>query len=292
LGHTLSRLQAAHLRLDKLALSAAQLQTLLALGELAQERAREPVEMSALVRGDREAELESWLARQGVESPWEIAPALANLGYDCAGLDGLTESFAPAQFGAVINWLNCTFISYSLLEEIAQGTERVSEIVAALKSYTFMDQAPVQEVDVHAGLDSTLVMLRGRLRAGITVHRVYGATVPLVQAHGSELNQVWTNIIDNAIDAMNGQGEITIRTCYDDQWVIVELEDDGPGIPASVLPHVFDPFYTTKAPGKGTGMGLNISHNIVVQKHKGRIDVHSRPGQTRFEIRLPRLAQG
>jgi signal transduction histidine kinase len=155
-----------------------------------------------------------------------------------------------------------------------------------------MDQAPVQDVDVHAGLDSTLVMLRSRLKAGITVHREYGWNVPPIRAYGSELNQVWTNLIDNAIDAMNGQGEITIRTGYDDQWVIVKLEDNGPGIPEPVLPHIFDPFYTTKAPGKGTGMGLNISHNIVVQKHRGRIDVTSRPGQTRFEVRLPREPQG
>ena len=133
-------------------------------------------------------------------------------------------------------------------------------------------------------------MLRSRLKAGITVHREYGADVPRIQAYGSELNQVWTNIIDNAIDAMDGQGEITIRTRYDDQWVIVELEDNGPGIPEAVLPHIFDPFYTTKAPGKGTGMGLNISHNIV-QKHRGRVDVYSQPGQTRFEVRLPRDPQ-
>jgi signal transduction histidine kinase len=291
LGQTLARLQAAHLKLDKLALTEAQQQTLLQLGELAQERARSPAEMSALVRGDREAELEAWLDAQGVERAWEVAPALANLGYDCAGLDRLNVTFEPGQFGTVINWLNCTYINYSLLEEIAQGAERISEIVAALKSYTFMDQAPVQDVDVHDGLDSTLVMLRGRLKAGITVHREYCTDAPLIRAYGSELNQVWTNIIDNAIDAMNGQGEIWIRTCYDDQCVIVELEDSGPGIPEAVLPHVFDPFYTTKAPGKGTGMGLNISHNIVVQKHQGRIDVSSRPGQTRFVIRLPRETQ-
>jgi signal transduction histidine kinase len=149
----------------------------------------------------------------------------------------------------------------------------------------------VQDVDVHAGLDSTLVMLRSKLKSGIAVHREYDAKVPRIQAYGSELNQAWTNIIDNAIDAMNGQGRIALRTSYDDQWVIVELEDNGPGIPEAVLPHIFDPFYTTKAPGLGTGMGLNISHGIIVQKHRGRIDVHSQPGRTRFEVRLPRVQQ-
>ncbi len=199
-----------------------------------------------------------------MERPWEIAPALANLGYDCDGLNRLAAGFAPAQFGPVIDWLNYTYICYSLLEEIGHGTERISEIVAALKTYTFMDQAPVQEVDVHAGLDSTLVMLRHKLKSGIEVHREYDPNLPRIQAYGSELNQVWTNIIDNAIDAMQGKGEITLRTRHDDKWVIVELEDNGPGIPAAVLPHIFDPFYTTKAPGEGTGMGLNISHSIVV----------------------------
>jgi signal transduction histidine kinase len=292
LGQTIACLQAAHLTLGKVGLTDPQLATLLELDQLAQAGARRPAEKGALALGDLEAELEAWLAAQGIASPWEVAPALANLGYDCDALNRLVESFTPAQFSAVINWLNCSYIVYSLLEEIAQGTERISEIVKALKTYTFMDQGPVQRVDVHAGLDSTLVMLRSKLKPGITVHREYGLDVPQIQAYGSELNQVWTNIIDNAIDAMDGQGEISLRTRYDDQWVIVELEDNGPGIPEAVLPHVFDPFYTTKAPGLGTGMGLNISHSIIVQKHRGRIEVYSRPGLTRFEVRLPRVQEG
>ncbi len=291
LGDTFAHLQAAHLRLGAFDLSAAQLTTLLDLDRLAQDRARRPAELDALARDDRAAELETWLEAQGVERPWELAPVLADLGYDCDGLNRLAAGFPPAQFGAVIAWLNYTYVSYSLLEEIGQGTERIAEIVAALKTYTYMDQAPVQLIDVHAGLDSTLVMLRSKLKTGITVHRDYARDVPRVEAYGSELNQVWTNIIDNAIDAMHGQGEITLQTRYDDQWVIVELADTGPGIPEEVLPHIFDPFYTTKAPGQGTGMGLNISHSIIVQKHHGRIDVSSRPGQTRFEVRLPRAPQ-
>ncbi|MGE5603484.1 MAG: sensor histidine kinase [Nitrososphaerales archaeon] len=290
LGETFSRLQAAHLKLGELGLSDAELRILLDLDNLAQERARRPAEMSALARGDRDSELEAWLESQGVESPWEIAPALANLGYDCDGLNRLVAGFAPAQFGAVIDWLNYTYISYSLLEEIGQGTERISEIVAALKTYTFMDQAPLQDVDVHAGLDSTLVMLRNKLKSGITVHREYDPDLPRIQAYGSELNQVWTNIIDNAIDAMEGKGEITLRTRYDEEWVIVDLEDNGPGIPETLVTRIFDPFFTTKPPGLGTGMGLNISHSIV-QKHRGRIEVSSRPGNTCFEVRLPRKPQ-
>ena len=220
-----------------------------------------------------------------------MAPALANLGYDSAGLDRLSEGFDAEQLATVVDWLNCTYISYSLLEQIGHGTERISEIVAALKSYTYMDQAPVQEVDVRAGLDSTLVMLQSKLKQGVTVRREYAADMPFIPAYGSELNQVWTNIIDNTVDTMRGQGELTVRASYDDRWVLVEVEDNGPGIPEEILPRIFDPFYTTKAPGQGTGMGLSISHNIVVQKHGGQIDARSRPGSTVFSVRLPRSTQ-
>ena len=195
--------------------------------------------------------------------------------------------FSPSQFAVVIDWLNCTYMIYSLLEEVGQGAGRISEIVKALKSYSYLDQAPVQAVDLHEGLDNTLVVLRSKLKPGVTVHRDYASDLPHIEAYGSELNQVWTNLIDNAIDAMNGQGEVTLRTRHDDQWAIVEIEDNGPGIPEEILPKLFDPFSTTKPPGQGTGLGLNICHNIVVQKHKGRIDVHSQPGETRFEVRLP-----
>jgi signal transduction histidine kinase len=142
-------------------------------------------------------------------------------------------------------------------------------------------------VDIHDGLDSTLVILRSKLRQGVTVRREYDPDLPQIQALGSQLNQVWTNIIDNAVDAMNGQGEIVLRTRQEDQWVLVEIEDNGPGIPDEAQSNIFDPFFTTKAPGEGTGLGLNISHNIVVQKHGGNIGVRSVPGMTCFEVRLP-----
>jgi signal transduction histidine kinase len=142
-------------------------------------------------------------------------------------------------------------------------------------------------VDLPEGLDNTLVILRGKLKAGITVHRDYGADVPPVPAYGSELNQVWTNLLDNAADAMDGRGEITIRTRRHDGWAVIEIEDNGPGIPEEIQPRVFDPFFTTKAPGKGTGLGLSTSHAIVTQKHRGEIRVSSRPGCTRFTVRLP-----
>ncbi len=287
LQETFAHLQQTHLKLGELNLDPLQLDSLLALDALAQERAKLPADIESLQRSDREYEVETWLQEQGVEHAWEAAPTLVNLGYDCDALSTLVASFTHAQFCAVIEWLSDTHTIYSLLEEIGQGAGRISELVRALKDYTYLDQAPVQTVDIHEGLDSTLIILRSKLKRGITVHREYDADLPQIQALGSELNQVWTNILDNAIGAVNGDGEITLRTRHDDEWVIVEIEDNGTGIPEEVLPHLFEPFFTTKQPGEGTGLGLNISHNIIVQKHQGRIEAHSRPGKTRFEIRLP-----
>jgi signal transduction histidine kinase len=282
-----SQLQRTHLKLGELDLTALQLESLLALDKLAQQKAKEPAVIESLERSDRELEMEGWLEGHGVEAAWQVAPTLVNLGYDCDALNMLVDDFTSAQSRAVIDWLSDTYTIYSLLEEISQGAGRISEIVQALKGYTYLDQAPIQTVDIHAGLDSTLVILRSKLKQGVVVHREYAPDLPQIQALGSELNQVWTNIIDNAIGAMNGNGELTLRTNHDDKWVIVEIEDNGPGIPEEIVAKLFDPFFTTKPPGEGTGLGLNISHNIIVQKHDGRIDVYSHPGMTRFEVRLP-----
>ncbi len=280
-------LQATYLKLGEMGLNSAQLGTLLDLDRQAKQRALQPEDIDPLTRSDREYELETWLEERGVENAWEVAPSMVNLGYDCNNLTELIADFTTDQYLAVIEWLNCTYTIYSLLDEINQGAGRISEIVKALKTYSYMDQAPVQNVDIHEGLDNTLIILRSKLKAGITVHREYDPNLPKIQAYGSELNQVWTNLIDNAIDAMNGIGEITLRTSHDAQGVMVEIIDNGPGIPEAILPNLFDPFFTTKEPGKGTGLGLNISHNIIVQKHGGRIDVLSRPGESCFQVRLP-----
>jgi signal transduction histidine kinase len=150
-----------------------------------------------------------------------------------------------------------------------------------------MDQAPIQSVDVHEGLDNTLIIFQNKLKEGITVRREYAGDVPVIQAYGSELNQVWTNIIDNAIDAMAGEGTLVLRTRVENQLVNIEIEDNGPGISERIQTNIFDPFFTTKPPGEGTGLGLNISHNIIVQKHHGQISVSSEPGKTCFTVRLP-----
>jgi signal transduction histidine kinase len=187
----------------------------------------------------------------------------------------------------VIDYFGSQFTAYTLLEEIGHGARRIAEIVKALKGYSYMDQAPLQSVDVREGLNDTLVMLSSKLREGIEVSLDYAEDLPRIQGYGSELNQVWTNLIDNAVGAMGGKGSLELRTYQDDDWVVVEVADNGPGIPIEAQEKIFDPFYTTKAPGEGTGLGLNISHGIVVEKHGGQISVESTPGATRFTVKLP-----
>ena len=178
-------------------------------------------------------------------------------------------------------------MAHNLLTEIGIGAGRISQIVNALKSYSYLDQAPVQGVDVHEGLNNTLLILSNKLKTGINVKREYASDLPKIQAYGSELNQVWTSILDNAADALEGRGDITIRTRRDNECVVVEIEDNGPGIPEEIQHKIFDSFFTTKPPGKGTGLGLNISYNIVVQHHRGDIKVFSHPGKTCFQVWLP-----
>jgi signal transduction histidine kinase len=269
------------------AFSDAQQERLHELSQHAKKEAAQPTELDALASSDREYELEVWLEEQGVAEAWDYAPTLVKLDYDPAKAKALSQEFGPDQLPAVISWLDATYQVNSLLNEIGQGAGRISEIVKALKSYSYLDQAPVQAVDIHDGLDNTLVILRSKLKAGIQVRRQYAPDLPKIEAYGSQLNQVWTNLLDNAADALDGQGQITIRTSHDAEWVVVEIEDDGPGIPLEIQPKIFDPFFTTKAPGQGTGLGLDISYNIVVQRHRGDIKLKSQPGQTCFEVWLP-----
>jgi signal transduction histidine kinase len=282
-----ARLQELYLQIGTLCLDESQTAALLRLDRHVHERAKKPEYLDALTRSDREIEWEEWLVAQGIAEPWVAAPMLTQLGFTQDELSGLLADFTPTQLPVVMEWMECSHTIYGLTEEIGHGTQRIAEIVKALKAYTYLDQAPHQLVNVHDGLDNTLIILRSKLQSGITVQRDYASDLPLIDAYGSELNQVWTNLIDNSIDAMSGKGEIQLRTRRDGDWVVVEIEDTGPGIPASIQNHIFDPFFTTKPPGQGTGMGLNITHNIIVQRHKGRVDLFSQPGHTRFEVRLP-----
>jgi len=193
----------------------------------------------------------------------------------------------------VLRWLAANSSVHDLLEEVGTSAEAISEVVTAVKTYSYLDQAPIQEVDVRESLENTLVLLRPKIKAGISIKRDYADDVPRIEAYGSELNQVWANIIDNAIDAMQPQGELALQTRARDGHVMVEIVDNGAGIPPELQPRIFEPFFTTKAPGVGTGLGLHIAYNIVVHKHQGQIRVESRPGETRFQVVLPvRLARG
>lgn len=277
----------AHLELDAANLSSAQATALQGLFQVIRTCKDRMSALDAVTRGDREYELEQWLEDHGVEEAWELAPDLVTMGYSAEELDRLRLDFSPSQVPAVLKWLVTGFTIFNVLDEIGEGTRRISEIVKALKTYTYLDQAPVQNVDLHEGLENTLVMLRQRLKQGVIVNRDYARDLPLIEAYGSELNQVWTNIIDNAIAAMNGRGELSLHTRREGNWAVVEISDNGPGIPKDIQPRLFDPFFTTKPPGEGTGLGLNISHNIIVQKHKGEISVASRPGKTCFQVKIP-----
>ena len=283
----ITRLEEAQTQLGRLDLNEAQQQALEDRAQRAQDQATRPQELDALARSDREYELETWLEDRDVADAWELAPTMVNLDYDDAQLAALARDFDPDQLPVVIGWLSATYAVHNLLTEVGQGAGRISDIVKALKTYSYLDQAPVQSVDVHEGMDNTLIILRSKLSNGISVRREYAPDLPKIQAYGSELNQVWTNILDNAADALDGQGQITIRTRQDGDSVVVEIEDDGPGIPAEIQSRIFDSFFTTKPPGQGTGLGLDISYNIVVYKHRGDIKLHSKPGQTRFEVWLP-----
>jgi len=277
----------AQTQLARTKLSEAQQDILVELDRQIQERAARPPVLDVLVRSDRESEVETWLDGQNVADAWDIAPTLVDMGYDVVDLETLAGDFASGQLTTVISWLNSTYTTYNLLNEIGQGAGRISEIVKALKSYAYLDQAPVQTVDVHEGLEETLLILRHKLKTGITVRRDYAPDLPKFQAYGNELNQVWTNLIDNAIDAVGEQGEIIIRTYLDGDRVVVEIEDNGPGMSPEIQAKIFDPFFTTKPPGQGTGLGLDISYNIVVRRHQGDVKVFSKPGQTCFKVWLP-----
>ena len=287
LGEAFKELQASQVQIVQLNFHYGQLEQLLTLGEIARNKAETPIYLGALESSDLEAEWEEWLDDFGVEASWDFAPTLSNFGDVRSDFEPFMSDLNVLQRSEFMSWLTTMYNVYRLISEIGMGAGRISEIVRALKTYTYMDQAPVQDVDIHEGLESTLVILRSKLKQGITIHRDYDPNLPHIEAFGSELNQVWTNIIDNAAAAMEGQGDLYIRTRYEAPWVIVEIEDNGPGIPPEAQPKVFDPFFTTKPPGEGTGMGLNISHSIIVHKHGGRFLVTSKPGQTCFSISLP-----
>jgi signal transduction histidine kinase len=246
---------------------------------------------SGVAAADREDRLAGLIDDMGQEG-WRLAEPLARACVDEAWLEQVQTAAGPAT-GAALEWVAASLTAHTLVAELHESTTRISELVAAIKDYTHMDRAAVEDVDVHSGLDSTLTMLKYRIKhEPVRVERDYDRSLPPVTVHGSELNQVWTNLLTNALDAFDGGGgKITITTRGVGDDVVVEFADDGPGIPADVQPRIFDPFYTTKQVGDGTGLGLDIARRIVVG-HRGTMSVRSRPGHTVFSVSIPAAGKG
>lgn len=233
-----------------------------------------------------EDQLEVVLRSHGLNDLWQLAANLARKGTRPELLESLFSSLDLDTARAALVRISASLEIAGMLNEIESSTSRISDLVRAIKEYTFMDQAPVQNVDIVKSLETTLTILNHKLKGGVDIERDYQPLPLLVDSFGSELNQVWTNIIDNAIDAMHGKGKLRVRTYQDDSCVVVEIGDSGPGIPADIQPHIFEPFFTTKGVGEGTGLGLDTAQRIV-KKHRGSIQVNSKSGDTRFKVLLP-----
>jgi signal transduction histidine kinase len=268
------------------------LTALMRLQEEAADRVPKAVTLSPLETSDREDQAAEWLDDHGVSGGWELAAVLTQAGLDAAWLDKVAATLAEASedqstLDGAVHWLGYTVETELLMNEISDSVTRISALVGAAKQYSQLDRAPYQVVDVHELLDSTLLMLGPKITPGITVVKDYGEDLPAVPGYPAELNQVWTNLIDNAVSAMGGNGTLTIRTSLDRDQVVVEFADTGQGVPPEIQARIFEPFFTTKPPGQGTGLGLDISWRIVVNKHHGDLRVESAPGDTRFQVRLP-----
>ncbi|MGK5678247.1 ATP-binding protein [Actinoplanes sp. URMC 104] len=264
---------------------------LVALVELQEdviERAAKAKPLTAMETADREDELGDWMDERGVTGGWDLAPVFAQGGLDIECLTLIEERVGSRELlDQAIHWIGYALETEQLMSDVEDSTGRVSSLVSAAKQYSQMDRAAHQWIDVHTGLDSTLVMLNHKIGDGVKVVKDYDRTLPQVPAHPAELNQVWTNLIDNAVQAMNGAGTLTIRTYREDDHVVVSVGDTGPGVPDELKKRVFEPFFTTKPVGEGTGLGLDISYRIVVNGHGGDIKLDSKPGDTRFLVRLP-----
>ena len=246
----------------------------------------EAPELTAMQESEQEDELVDWLDSHGVNAGWDLAPVFAAAGTSTEFLDQVVSGAPPEIVDGAVRWLAYTLETELLMREITDSVTRVSSLVAAAKQYSHMDRAPFERADIHEGIKSTLAMLAGKLD-GLTVVKDLDRTLPPVPIYSGELNQVWTNLIDNAVQAMDGSGTLTIRTSLDDDRVRVEIGDTGPGVPAELRQRIFEPFFTTKPVGQGTGLGLDISYRIVVARHGGDLTVESQPGDTRFIVRLP-----
>jgi signal transduction histidine kinase len=285
LQQTVKALRTAGLHLDQRGMPAED-RIFLAQIECDWSKGHPPTALDSLERSDREEALGDWLESRRIPDARQLAPDLVDAGCDLDTLRGLSTRFDNATLADVITRLNASLTLNRLVEQIERGTSRIADLVKAVKQYSYMDQSPEQEIDVHEGLENTLIMFHYRLKHGIEVLREFDRSIPRICARGSELNQVWTNLIDNALDAMDGRGELLVRTASEFGGVLVEIRDNGPGIPPEIRDHIFEPFFTTKPVGEGTGLGLDTVYRIV-HNHRGQIGVDSSPGRTSFQVRLP-----
>jgi signal transduction histidine kinase len=258
-----------------------------ALDMLRQEVIRPAVAPDGMALADQEEALASWLTRHGVGREWDIAPSLAAAGVDLGWCDRAAGILAGPALEPGLEWVASALSLAPLLAEMKESSRRISTLIAAVKSYSQMDRASMQRADVTEGLESTLVMLSHELGDGVTVVRDYGAAIPPIQAHVAELNQVWTNLIENAVEAMDGKGELRLSTRAEQDDVVIDVGDTGPGMSPEVASRAFEAFFTTKETGQGTGLGLDIARRIITERHAGTITIDSRPGRTVLQVRIP-----
>jgi len=238
-----------------------------------------------IARVEREEAIQSWLEARNVQDAWKLAPSLAETSITDANLESFA-SVAGASLGPELTRFATLLEMECIAEELENSSARISDLIKAIKEYSYMDQGSLQEVDIERGIETTLTIMHHKLKRGITVTRNFTPNLPKVMANGSELNQVWTNLIDNAADAMKGSGTLALRTARENDFVLVEIADNGPGIPGNIQSRIFDPFFTTKGVGEGTGLGLDVVSRIV-KNFGGQISVQSVSGDTRFQVRIP-----
>jgi signal transduction histidine kinase len=283
----LAELRTADLRLCRQPLSDDQRTLITNFEHEAIARQEDVVPLGSLEQSDREDSLASWLENRDIQEGWRMASHLVEGGVDVGSLEHLTSQIGNGALGDVLSRISAQLHMARLVKDIKSGTTRIAELVGAIKEYSYMDQASRQEVDLHKGLNSTLLILKHKLKKkNITVIRDYAEALPRILAFGSELNQVWTNLIDNAIDAMPEGGQLKVKTKLEPMNVLIEIRDNGPGIPLDVQAHIFEPFFTTKPFGEGTGLGLETSMRIV-RKHHGNLRFETKEGDTCFQVRLP-----
>lgn len=284
---TLAELRAADLRLCQHNLTAEQESAISTFESIAIEHSASAAQLNSLEQSDREEVIATWLERHNIEDSWKFSGNLVEAGISPSDLDRISRELETSSFADVLSRVNAQLAAAKLASEIKTSTARISELVAAIKEYSYMDQASLQEVDVHKGLENTLLILRYKLRKkNIELTREYAEELPRIKAYGSELNQVWTNLIVNAVDAMTEGGKLKVRTKREPTDILVEIRDNGAGISETVKSRIFEPFFTTKPVGEGTGLGLDTVARIV-RKHRGNIRFESRPGDTCFQVRLP-----